>query len=542
MRAHRAAHLVVVLATLAAVAGCDRKRQEPAATGEPRAAAAGASKRGGRVVLPSNEPTYLNPVLETRYNRVLPLVFEGLIGVDGALEPVPVLAESWTIAPDGRSLTFKLRPGVTWHDGKPFTSKDVAFTVEAIRTTASPTALKTYFAHVAKLETPDDLTVQVTYDRPYAPALMSWTVGILPAHVYGGGPLLESPGNKEPVGTGPYRMARWEPGKRVLLDANPTWWNGRANLDQVEVLFDVAEPLAALENGQLDFTEVPELDAWATRTQVPEFRERYEVTTVPGSLFRMIAWNVERAPMSDPKVRRALTLALDRHRLIEDVLLGEARPMSAPFFPSMYGADPAIAPLPFDLGVAAKLLDEAGKPTGPSGRFAITVLAIQSQKNATNEEMFAIFRRDLAAIGVTLEVAYVSPVEFEQKIVARDFDAAFLGWLPDVADPDPSALLHSSQIKVGQNIAGYASKEADALLEAAVATPNRDERKAHYRKLHALLAADLPYTVLYAPYAHYAWTRRLKGVSAQDIGQLPRFPGLARWWSGDPAPAAAATR
>jgi peptide/nickel transport system substrate-binding protein len=526
MRAPSAVLLVVVLAA----AACDRKRSESAPEASPRAAAA-ERRIGGRAVLPSNEPTYLNPVLETRYNRVLPLVFEGLIGLDGALEAVPVLATKWEVAPDGRSLRFTLRQGVTWHDGKPFTSADVAFTLEAIRTTAAPTSLKAYFSAIEKLETPDEHTVVVTYSRPYAPALMTWTVAILPRHIYGAGPLDESPGNTEPVGSGPYKMTRWEPGKRILLDASPSWWHGRANLDQVELVFDVADQLSALENGQLDFADVGEVEAWATRTQVPEFRDNFEVATVSGSLFRMIAWNTQRRPFDDRRVRLALTMALDRPRVVEDVLLSEARAMSAPLFPSMFGADPAIAPHPFDLDAAVKLLDEVGKPRKPGGRFDLEIIAIQSQKSATNEEMFAIFRRDLAAIGVELKVVYVAPRDFEARIARRDFDAAFLGWLPDIADPDPSALLHSSQIKVGQNFAGLASPEIDQLLEAAAATPNRDERKALYRKLHAILHADQPYTVLYAPFGHYAWSRRLRGVSAQDIGQQPRFPGLARWWS-----------
>lgn len=528
------------IATLAVLllAACESKPAErtPSAA-KPVEASSGGPRRGGRTVLPSNEPTYLNPVLEPRYNRVLPLIFEGLVGMNGALEPVPVLAASWDVGADGRSITFRLRPGVKWHDGTPFTSKDVAFTYKAIQETVTPTSLKAYFASVDKLETPDDATVRVTYKQAYAPALMTWTVGILPSHIYGGEaggaaiPLEASRGNTEPVGTGPYKMARWEPGVRILLEANPTWWNGHANLDDVELRFDVTDQLAALEAGKLDFADVPDVQAWASRTQLPEFRDRYEVATVPGSLFRMIAWNVDEKPFDDRRVRVALAGALDRPRVIEDVLLGEARPLSAPFFPTMYGADPAIAPYPFDLAAAARQLDEAGATRRPGGRFSIDLIAIQSQKNATNEEMFAIFRRDLESLGVTLKVEYLSPRDFEQRVVARTFDAAFLGWLPDIADPDPSPLLHSKQKKVGRNFAGWSTPESDRLLEAAAATPSRDERRALYRRLHAILHAEQPYTVLYAPYGHYAWARRLRGVSPLDIAATPRFPGLARWWT-----------
>jgi len=509
----RAPAIVLWIVVLLASASCERKAAERG--GDPAIAPGAATpRRGGHVILPSNEPTYLNPVLETRYNRVLPLIFEGLVGLNGALDPVPVLADSWQVAPDGRSIRFTLRDGVTWHDGVRFTSKDVAFTFAAIRETATATSLKAYFSNVEKLETPDDRTVVATYKRPYAPALTTWTVGILPAHIFGGGALEDSRGNGEPVGTGPYKMTRWEAGTRILLEANPTWWHGRANLDSVELRFDV-----------------PDVELWASRTQLPAFRDGFEVATVPGNLFRMIAWNVERKPFDDRRVRVGITMALDRPRVVEDVLLGEARALSAPFFPMMYGADPAIAPYPFDSAAAATLLDDAGKRADQGKRFRLSLIAIRSQQTATNEEMFAIFRRDLGAIGIDLEVEYLSPIDFERRVVARDFDAAFLGWLPDIADPDPSALLHSSQVKVGKNFAGWASTEVDQLLEAAVSTPDRDGRKALYRKLHAILHHELPYTVVYAPYAHYAWSRRLRGVAAEDLGATPRFPGLARWWT-----------
>jgi peptide/nickel transport system substrate-binding protein len=218
-------------------------------------------------------------------------------------------------------------------------------------------------------------------------------------------------------------------------------------------------------------------------------------------------------------------MALDRQRVIDDVLLGEARALSAPFFPSMPGADPSIAPWPFDLAKAGAALGLGGK------RLPLRLIAIASHKNPTNEETFAIFRRDLASVGVDLAVDYVTAKEFDARITKRDFDGAFLGWLPDVADPDPSSLLHSGQIARGQNLAGWADPAADALLEAGRATPDRAARKAIYAKLHAMLHEAEPYTVLYAPFAHQAWSRRLGGVAPADIGQPARFPGLAGWWS-----------
>jgi len=536
-----------VLSFALGAGGCAKKKtdgkKEGAAAGKVGEGEDGADGRahqkptqGGHLVLPagsgggSSEPEYLNPILQTSFTRANALIFEGLVGLSSTLEPVPVLAESWQSSADGKKITFKLRSGVKWQDGKPFTSKDVQFTFQAIRETKAPTLWKTYFAAVDKLETPDPNTVVVTYSRPYAPALIAWTVGIIPAHVYGGGPLTASKGNKEPVGTGPFRLSRWEPGKSLLFEANRGWWNGRPNLDQVTLRVDAGDPLKALRAGEVDFTQVPDVAVWSTEAQVPDFRADFEVATSHGSLFRSIGWNVQKAPFDDKKVRLALTLALNRARVIEDVLLNQAQAMSAPLFPNMIGSDPSIAPPPFDLGKASALLDEAGHKAGPNGRFAVQIITVASQRTDSTEEMFAIFRRDYAAIGIDLKVEYLSPKEFSDRVVMRDFDAVYFGWFPDIPDPDPSALLASSQIKVGQNFAGYSDPDVDKLLEAAVATSNRDERKALYQKLHAKLAADLPYTVLYSPYSHFAWSRRVHGVSPDDIGPQPRFPGIAGWW------------
>jgi peptide/nickel transport system substrate-binding protein len=326
-------------------------------------------------------------------------------------------------------------------------------------------------------------------------------------------------------------MARWIEGKRMVFEANQAWWNGRPNLDTVELRLDANDAqLGQLKKGQLDFALVPDVAAWSSEVQMPDFRADFESATVVGSLFRSLAWNTQKKPFDDKRVRLALTLALNRSRVIEDVFLSQAQAMSAPFFPNMYGADPSIAPHPFDLDRAVKLLDEAGYPAGPNGRFPLQIVTVTNQRTPTNEEMFAIFRRDLAAIGIDMKVEYLPPKDHEARVLLRDFDAEFFGWFPDIPDPDPSALLHSSQIRVGQNFAGYADPDADKLLEAAAATANRDERKALYHKLHAKLQQDIPYTVLYAPFSHFAWSRRLHGVHPEDVGPQPRFPGASSWW------------
>jgi peptide/nickel transport system substrate-binding protein len=544
-----AASLALLLSAPLTVTSCtqlDKQDKEPSPS--PAAAKAAAQvaapaadtahpRMGGHIRLASNEPRYLNPILETRLERASTLIFEGLVGLDARLEPVPRLATRWEQSPDGKVITFHLRQGVTWHDGHPFTARDVVFTFQAIQEIQAPSLWKAYMSAVDTLEAPDDHTVVVKYRYAYAPALTSWTIGILPMHVYGGEDILSVSGKREPVGTGPYKLARWEPGKRLLLQANPRWWDGRPNVDTIELLLDLPEDRAveALARGDIDFARIDDIEKWLDEAQLPEFREKFEVSDVIESRIRLIAWNLHKEPLRDARVRRALTHALDRGRVIEATLFGQARPLSAPFFPNMFGADPSIAPWPFDLNLAGKLLDEAGHGRkGESPRMSLELIALESQRGPEANDALGTFREDLSAIGVELEIRFVPVKEFFQRLEKRDFDAAYFTWLPDIPDPDPYGLLHSSMIGLGANFAGYANPDVDRLLDEARATADREARKAQYHKLHRILHEELPYTPLYAPYGHYAWSRRLRGVSPHDVSSQPRFPGMARWWTADP--------
>ena len=515
----------LALLSLILVAGCKGKSAKEAPPSQSaKVAESRAAKGGGHARFPSNEPLFLNPVLETRISKANILIFEGLVGLDAKLEPVPRLADKWEHSNEGKTLTFRLRKDVKWSDGTPFTSKDVAFTIDRVRTTKMRSLWRTYFTAVESIETPDDLTVVVHYSRVYAPALVSWTVGILPAHKYAEGEFGEAPANKDPIGTGPFKLTRWEQGSRMLLSRNENWWKGVPSLESIELVFGVDDHLSALVADKLDFTHLPEISQWASEAQLPEFIDKFEQTTAVESIFRVIAWNGTKKPFDNPAVRRGLAHALNRSRVVDDVLLGHGRLLSAPFFPNMYGADPAIAPRAFDLEAAKSLLDSA-----KLSELELELITLNSQKLPINQEMFAIFKRDLSTIGVNLKVTYMDPLEFERRLMQRDFDGAFFGWLRDIPDPDPSALLHSAQIEGGQNFAGYNNPKVDAWLEEAVGTRDRQERRNLYYKVHAQVFEDAPYTVLYAPLSHYAWTRDLQRVNPADLSAQTRFPGISRW-------------
>lgn len=497
----------------------------------------GELQRGGMIRMPSNEPKYLNPILEPRFVVANALIFEGLVGLDAKVEPVKRLADSWTFSDDGRTLTFKLRTDVKWHDGTPFSAADVLFTYEAIKATTAAASWRAYLTPVQSVTSPDEATVVVTYAEPDARALVTWTLPILPKHVFaaagatGAVDLTSSPANNSPIGTGPFKFARWEPGKRIFLEANKEWWHKQPHLDNIELVFNLseAETLDALKRGQLDWARINDVDSWLRDAQSGEFRDQFEASEVVESRIRLIAWNTQRAPLDDKRVRKAMTHALDRGRVISDVLFGQAQPLSAPLFPNMFGYDAAAAPLPFDLDAAKKLLD-AVIPAKGDQRFAVEVIAVDSLRGAATDAMAAIFRSDLATLGIDFKLTILPSKEYYERIGRRDYDGVYFGWLPDIADPDPSALLDSSQAQSGANYAAYANAEVDKVLADARRTVDRDKRKAIYDKLQVTLADEEPYTPLYAPFGRYAWSRKLHGVTPRDVGPQAPLPGVAGWW------------
>jgi len=520
---------------------------------------------GGHIKLPSPEPEYLNPAISTTFDRVNMQIFEGLmgmaIGADGTIEAVPRLAVTApTVSKDQRTITFTLRKDVKWSDGKPFTAKDVEFTYHAIMNTKARTVWKAYMPADAwpksGVKAQGDYSVVVKYTEPSPLGVTAWIMGIIPRHVYCD-TTSKTPCEKQdvvsndkanktsPIGTGPFKLRRWEPGERIILAKNPLWWYGKIwakkhnskqtlpYLESVELVFNIkdTQALDALQKGTIDFARIGSIKQWSVEAQRPEFLERYRVAERSEPRIRMIAWNNLRGPFQNRRVRIALTYAANRPGMIEDLLLQQAEPLSAPFFPTMFGADQSIAPYPYSLETASKMLDAAGYKKKPDGtRFSIDMILRAINRGRIAEHVLSMYRADLKKIGIDLRVHFLKAEEYRRKIDLKEYDAVYLGWVPDVPDPDPWSLLHSDQVDRGYNYPKYINEQVDKLLEQARKTTVKAKRAKLYHQVHKIVHEDEPYTMLFAPKGHYAWSRRIHSVRPEDIGPQPRFPGLARWW------------
>ncbi len=422
-------------------------------------------------------------------------------GAEGlSVEPVttpPFLAEP--------EVVFRLRDGVRWHDGAPFTSRDVAFTYDAIMDDRVASPRKSDYELVFSLETPDPLTVRVAYRRPFSPALESWMMSILPAHLLADVTPDQWPVrfNRAPVGTGPFKFAEWKTNQFVRVVRNDDYFRGRPHLDGI-VFRTMADPLTlrlAFETRQIDFWSA---DPWA----VGSFKKdgRFSVFSAPSNSYNYVGWNLRRPMFQDLRVRQALAHAVNVGQMIRYVIYGYGTQSTGIFTPEMWFFNPRVQPLDYDPAKARQLLAEAGWKPGPDGilvnangeRFAFTL--ITNNGNVIRSDIATLVQADLKAVGIEVNVEMYEWAVFIKNFVNKnDFDAVVLGWALGQGF-DQFQIWHSSQAEPGRlNMVGYKSVAADRLLNAIREEFDRGKIIAMCGELQQLIYDDQPYLFLFVP-------------------------------------------
>ena len=428
-------------------------------------------------------------------------IFNGLVGLDEQLNPVPELAERWTIEDGGRTYRFHLRPGVQWHDGAPFTAADVKFTFEEAllkyhsRTRAALEGL------ITNIETPDPLTVVFRLGRPYAPLLQRLDVveaSIIPRHQYEGHDVLNGEPTRRPIGTGPFRFVSYAPSDRAILEKNPHYFReGLPGIDRVvfRILPNTSTAVNALESGEVDYVgSVPGADI-ARLKQTPGIAVIAGTGGSGGSVCQdVLIPNLSRPPFEDVRVRRAFAHALDRQLIVDRVYFGQGRPATGPISHLLAWAyTPDVRQYPHDVATANRLLDEAGyRRRGSGERFRVTFT------HATNHQRLAqLLREQLKNVGVALELEtrdFNSAVE--QVFVKKAFDLGLASYC-NGADPDVGVRRVYVSSNIGpypfSNGAGYRNVRIDRLFDEATIDSERRLRRAKYVEIQRLLADDVPY-------------------------------------------------
>ena len=294
------------------------------------------------------------------------LIYDGLVRYNKNLELTPAMAESWIFSKDCRELTFKLRHDVRWHDGRPFTAADVVFTYHTMINPKTPAPFKEGYLLAKDVSALDPYTVRVTYDTPYARALATWGDYMLPEHeltdYVAAGKLRDSPQNRHPIGTGPYRFQEWRTGERVVLLANSTYYEGRPYIGRVvyRVIPSQATIFLELKAKGVDYVRTLTAFQYTRQTDYPAFRKAYHKYRYPSGGYTFFGFNLKDHRFADHRVREAFAHAINKKELIDAVVLGLAREVDGPIRPGTWAYTDDVKHYDYDPAKARALLAEAG--------------------------------------------------------------------------------------------------------------------------------------------------------------------------------------
>jgi peptide/nickel transport system substrate-binding protein len=471
------------------------------------------------------DASYLNPLLasDSASADIAGLVYNGLVKYDENIKLKGDLAERWDVRSGGLEILFHLRRNVRWHDGRPFTAEDVVFTYNRLVDPSVKTPYGADFQLVKSVTAVDPHTVRVTYKEPFAPALESWGMGIVPKHIFQDGDFNRHPANRRPVGTGPYRFQEWKTDESITLTANPDYFEGRPYINRYvyRIIPDASVQFLELRHQGIDAMGLTpdQYNAY------PEFFHHHRKYRYPAFQYTYFAFNLRRPVFKDRRVRLAFAHAVQKSEIIDGVLLGLGRSATGPYPPTSWAFNEDVKDYEHDPQKARGLLAEAGwRDTDQDGwldkdgrRFEFTVLT--NQGNKMRELAAVIIQSHLAKVGIKMNIRILEWSSFIHNYVnKRQFDALILGWNLG-RDPDQFVIWHSSQRGENQyNMVDYVNPEVDRLLEQGRREFNTAKRRVLYRRLHALLAEDLPYLFLYYPESMPVVHKRFVGPRVAPLG------------------------
>jgi peptide/nickel transport system substrate-binding protein len=482
------------------------------------------------------EPPTLDPIVtnEEIGLRVEQMLFRPLVGLDKERRIVPALAKSWTVSPDGLVFDFRLDPEARWEDGTPVTSEDVAFTIDRIRDPKVPALnWKSSFEDVAAVETPEPDRVIVKFRRAYAVRLLSFNLPIVSRANYGG----SAQPDRVPRASAAYRLESWEPGQKLTLVRRKDQTAADYAFEKIvfRILAEDSVRFRAGLRGELDEFRV-------SRDQIPEaqksaeFQAHDRLERVPVFSVVALVWSCRNPVLVDPRVRRALAQTWAREDVARRLFPPEgARLVSGPYPAGVPENAPDVRPPAFDPEAAGKLLDQAGLVLGKDGirrrrgqKVSLEFLYPAGQPRYAN--IGEILREGFGKVGVELTLRSLDWAAYSKRFAAGEFDVlpTNIQFLPPNLDPYP--YYHSSQAPpTGQNYGFYSNREADKLMEAAVAEFDDARRLELYRQIHRALAADPPADFLWSTDQYYGISKRLQGVEVSAIGLFHFLPGPFAW-------------
>jgi peptide/nickel transport system substrate-binding protein len=491
---------LVLLVVMLLATGCRSRQRDPSTV----------------VFLIESSPANLDPRIGTdgQSEHIDELIFDGLVARDRSFHFTPALAESWD-QPDPLTLIFHLRSGVRFHDGRPMTARDVAFSINSMRdgTVISPKGAT--YASIATIETPDARTVILHLKTPDNFLLTNLSTGAMGVMPDGSGREFW----RHPMGTGPFRFVSQQIDQDVVLERNPLSWSVVPEIARVRfaVVPDAITEALELEKGSGDVAvnSLP-MDALPVLEQRPNLR----VDDGPGTQLQYLAFNVRDPLLSDARVRQAIACAIDRNLLIKTLMAGHARPANS-LLPVEHWAWADDGPhFDYDPRRAERLLDEAGYPRKADGvRLRLTM------KTSSVEDvrlLSAVLQQQLARAGVALDLRSFEFATFYSDVMRGAFQLYSLRWIGGNEQPEIFSYAFSTArfSPKGANRGHYSNPQLDALLDDAAQSPDQQRRRSDYVEAQQILARDLPAINLWYRDTVVVHNRRLTHIVPTPSGSF----------------------
>jgi len=467
----------------------------------------------------SSNPGKLNPLIATdsASGTIADWIFDALLAYDKDGKIEPRLAESYHFKND-TTLIFHLRKDVLWSDGYPFDAEDVLFTYNLITSPKIYTPYSSEFRYVKSVRALDRYTVEVQYKEPYFKALQTWMTSIVPKHILEHETdIMTSSFNQHPIGTGAYTLDGFEISKDIVLKANKDYFRRVPKIDEIVYHFmpDPSTEFLMLKSHKLD---VGSLTPLQLERQIDQnFRGFYDVYEKISQSYTYLGFNLKNPKFQDPRVREALSLAIDRQELVDILFFGHGQVCNGPFMPGTFAYNAKIKAPVQNIEKAKRLLHEAGY----DAKHPFTFEIVTNSNNAIRVYATQIIQYQMAKAGVKVKIRTMEWQAFLNTVVMpRKFEAVILGWGLGLM-PDAYSIWHSEGSKKGGfNFISYKNDKVDKLIKKAERTIDRKELGKIYREIFALIVHDNPYLFLYIPNSITVVNKKIQNVSQSILGVM----------------------
>lgn len=462
------------------------------------------------LVYGSNDYTSINPALY-EHGEINSLIFNGLTKHDKDNNVVPCLAESWEIDSSTNTYIFKLRNDVKWHDGQTFTAEDVKFTLETIMNPENDSEIASNYEDVTNIEVADENTIKITLKAPNVAMLDYLTIGILPKHVLEGKDIISDAYNQSPIGTGPFKLEKWDRGQSITLVKNEEYFETNPGLDKVvfKIVEDDKSKVMQLKSGEIDLAQVTPKDM-----EVFEGNDEFTTNVMTTSDYRGIMYNFN-APLfkNNRELPNCLSYGIDRDIIVDKVLLGHGEVAYSPLQSDEYN-NSDIEKFEYNPTKAKEELEKNGWVLGSDGIYEKngTKLAFEivcGEGDQVRIDMANICAQQLKEIGADVKVAVNAKIDWENQ------DSYLIGW-GSPFDPDDHTYKVFGTDK-GANYNAYSNTKIDEILQAARETDVDEDRVKLYNQFQEEMTKDMPYTFIAYIDSIYVGKSNIKGITPETV-------------------------